>query len=1513
MEREFLQEKSLNRLQDNAEKSLDIDLSAKSRLIPYSDAADMLSLNNLYIKERDACENYRMIFTVNPICSNVLHNAITEPVYREGSDSAHSLTMLNIIRGNDKFAEIFPLGTLNQSGETSPTSFDELFITRRSMVMDTEYSHEKIGNFKYHCGYDIFNNHLLRSDDFQHVKMANDRSNEMEFNMIYDYVVDYSGNVVTRIVGESDGPVTGEPTREKIRMYTLDNIKSFSTAYYDGLRNVDGWYGFYNTGNINIPNGELGNGENREEISLNRILNNEPACSFIDMYPDRSLYSFIPKINRYRKRLERNWDCAIVYPYASDTQMFNKVMLGTTSEVAENKAPNAVRVLETKIIYTNVGDILIEMHSMLRHTLQPGDTVRIFYAEGDASSYNEILRFSLPVRVVSVGDTLGNNQNKYFRIKLSDISNFCGIKDDKLCFLNSDGTEGGDILFFYRKIEGGYDDKYYFRKFKPLMNYEYVQCTENEAGNEYVVVSKEPSVINENSNKYIKLGDDYFKLESRPLTYTQNKIAYGENIYGDRIAQVIFNDDICISGLKDNLGRPLSSVYFTAVKTNRGYKNWYEESDAKSDKVEYSHCFGDVTSGLDMSPSENATEYNVRKLYNINKGNVGTILEDAPVGSSVYGTPAPIESGITLEEMNDFYGDIVEFSKVNYTETVIEQVYHRFNTAQRETTNRTYANVYYDELVADQYEVGQVESETPPGPPAPEEGEYDITFQVLGAEIADSVYYKATRTIDNQPVVIAEETVYGVAEWPVRWFKEGDVIEWRVTKTGGQATGYTVVDCNHPDGYTPAGTQITMSGCNVLIQISMEVTPEPPTPTKYRFTFNVLNNLTAATIDYTIDDVPQTQITNITSYTYPTRFEEPKSVSYTAVCTDSEFYYDEQKTVTVSAEQNEISIAFRPDYRLYKLSFSALCGSTMNLITADTISFSAKTSEGVFIDSKEISNVSTWTVDNWEINGEYVLRPGIKIDFVATKANYETASSYDDIVINEVETKLYPRLFKERRTVTFILPGDWRNYSIGTEIHNYLKLGNIGEWTDFTGDGQQPYITQTVEVEYGTVINYTASTSGAFTTKTSGPKEITPGKGNYEFSFSCSTETGSVIAEGSESVIPVEIPLKITTIGGEISIGRFSDGSCTPGNYDFYIKENNKRLAHIYKPQGTYCSNIQTTAFTLSLLEDFGVTPDVIPQQTNAIKTILQNYMNIEGKFLLSPANITVGNNYDVSLSNTIRDEHAGPYEKDVWLYGNEQGSGIELSIGDLYGSVWGFIKHVARTSITINIVDNTYGNTFTGIVTLSDGSESTSISKNITTATTTLTFDNISAESNRITITVNVPDAYPVMFDGRSGSSNTSVTISNETATYFQNKTIEIYCKKTITVTVDNPFKDILVNGSIISCNVLLRRDGTDFAHTTPFLPGTASTHVITVDKQNDDFISSSGWNTSHTIGFTLDYPNDAPQILANYKLQISKDSEPEPLYNGEATGLLVTSGGGKLMTYQQLNDTLWTFTPSN
>ena len=77
--------KSVNSV--NEQNFVGVDLSTKSKLLPYNDVSDILNLNDLYIKERNNCRKYRLILTVNPICTNVLYNYRTEVVRKEGSSA----------------------------------------------------------------------------------------------------------------------------------------------------------------------------------------------------------------------------------------------------------------------------------------------------------------------------------------------------------------------------------------------------------------------------------------------------------------------------------------------------------------------------------------------------------------------------------------------------------------------------------------------------------------------------------------------------------------------------------------------------------------------------------------------------------------------------------------------------------------------------------------------------------------------------------------------------------------------------------------------------------------------------------------------------------------------------------------------------------------------------------------------------------------------------------------------------------------------------------------------------------------------------------------------------------------------------------------------------------------------------------------------------------------------------------------------------------------------------------
>lgn len=157
------------------------------------------------------------------------------------------------------------------------------------------------------------------------------------------------------------------------------------------------------------------------------------------------------------------------------------------------------------------------------------------------------------------------------------------------------------------------------------------------------------------------------KTKQSPIIETDDYETYGlgfsENVYYDKIVQFVFNEDIDVSNLTDNLGRPLSEIYLSIIKTNSN------------------NLFSNVSSGLETPFFENfnnnggSFEY-LRNLPIINKIHNG--------GIKPFTTYKPLESNISISS-NLFYGDLVEFNANNLLEEVLSEVHHRFNTLNRET------------------------------------------------------------------------------------------------------------------------------------------------------------------------------------------------------------------------------------------------------------------------------------------------------------------------------------------------------------------------------------------------------------------------------------------------------------------------------------------------------------------------------------------------------------------------------------------------------------------------------------------------------------------------------------------------------------------------------------------------------------------------------------------------------------------------------------------------------------
>ena len=625
MEPKIFLERNRSEFSNDVENAINVALSTKTRLLPNDNVSDNFSLFEQYNKERDECNKFRLILSVNPICSNVLFNAKTEIVINEGSSACTSLY-------DGDFS-------LNKSDYAPKACNTKASIKYLDAIRNTEYSHKDNGGFVYHCGIDIFNNHMLRKKEFVHINKMNAETIGKcgnVYNTMMDYCRDGRGYFVKmdlNVKYDANGQET------EMHLYQYDTIMPMNVAFLDNCIEKDGWWGFINPGTIEIGNNS-GN-----SISINRMMANNKPCEFIDLYPDRSLFSFVPKFNKYRKRIEKNWDYCITYPYKADYDMINTVCGGELSAIKAN----------IKLTINTSNQQIVECSSYFKHNLLPGNYVSFYYYLPS----KEFVRYSRKVKVQTIGDLNGDNKDRVFTVKYDDVKEIYDNMENFGCF--------------YKKNNGNTDCLYYFRKFKKLK-----------------------SVI----------GDD--------IRSDVNKIAFAKNIYGDDVAQVVFTDDIDIDGLLDHNGRPVSDIFFTIVKRNAGYKEWYNRKNFSGDTVEFSHCFGKVTSGIDFCGIENEPfDFNIHYLHNISSATVMTQAKGgdpamtntlSACGETILsGVPKTIENDITID-FDEFYGDIAEYDIYTGSETIIGNVYHRFNTAQRECWETEYMSILQDVIVSDDYD-----------------------------------------------------------------------------------------------------------------------------------------------------------------------------------------------------------------------------------------------------------------------------------------------------------------------------------------------------------------------------------------------------------------------------------------------------------------------------------------------------------------------------------------------------------------------------------------------------------------------------------------------------------------------------------------------------------------------------------------------------------------------------------------------------------------------------------------
>jgi len=269
-------------------------------------------------------------------------------------------------------------------------------------------------------------------------------------------------------------------------------------------------------------------------------------------------------------------------------------------------------LLVTTMVIRNLGGRkLVCLGTAVPHNLTTDDEVKL--TNMPVSELNGV--FS----VLSVGLDNGDDKKNFFTIAVDatipSIASLMGI-----------AFNGGRL----KRLYYGHEVTYYLRKFRKVKML--------------------------NTQKPME-SDDY---ELYP-------VGFAVTTYNDKLYQLTINEDIDLSNLKDNLGRPISEIYVTILKT-----------DSNS-------TFTRVLDGFDMVNIEGNTKTNsaqFRKISNIRKMHT---LKSDPKAPFISHEPLDLNgNGIDILD-NEYYGDIVEYSKYEVKETVLADVMHRFNTIDRES------------------------------------------------------------------------------------------------------------------------------------------------------------------------------------------------------------------------------------------------------------------------------------------------------------------------------------------------------------------------------------------------------------------------------------------------------------------------------------------------------------------------------------------------------------------------------------------------------------------------------------------------------------------------------------------------------------------------------------------------------------------------------------------------------------------------------------------------------------
>ena len=398
----------------NHTNTIPLEISTTSKPLVRKDIKETVDLLEIYREEYSKCHDYRITLTLHPYCTNVLYNVCTEIVKDEGSSTCNVVSDSN--------------GTSFASNDVYGKTTN---VKRAYMVSNTEYSSPDI-DYTYYPGNDIFDNHTLRNLSFRQVIGVNDGllNNDPDIRKVFNTTADYlrtkDGKVITFFPRFSINDVENNK-KMAMHIYEHANLLSFidGSSEQANLYVDNGWYGFKNASsidsNLQILHSSNQVGLLEREHDFSHTINNVENCDFIQMFPDKTRYSFIPHYNTFRKRFEKNWDVFLTYPWKNfyNHNLVMNVKVYNSSETGDGntKALLVFRLLRTQL--SNNRKTML-FRGFCKHGLSVNDKVVIYFSRNYGKTYKKLPK---EYTVDYLGNIDGSNKEYFFGISSKNLVN----------------------------------------------------------------------------------------------------------------------------------------------------------------------------------------------------------------------------------------------------------------------------------------------------------------------------------------------------------------------------------------------------------------------------------------------------------------------------------------------------------------------------------------------------------------------------------------------------------------------------------------------------------------------------------------------------------------------------------------------------------------------------------------------------------------------------------------------------------------------------------------------------------------------------------------------------------------------------------------------------------------------------------------------------------------------------------------------------------------------------------